>query len=123
MMGITAPCDPIAVFVIAMAECLGAAAILHELVPGVPVLAGRNRAALGEHAATRFGADVLLLDDGFQHYRLERDVDLVCIDAELGLGNGHVLPRGPLRESPRGLNRADAIVFTRACSRHGGWPT
>jgi tetraacyldisaccharide 4'-kinase len=87
--------------------------LLAGLVPGVPVLAGRNRAALGYRAAALFGAEAVLLDDGFQHHRLERDVDLVCIDAELGLGNGHVLPRGPLRESPRGLKRADALIFTR----------
>jgi tetraacyldisaccharide 4'-kinase len=81
---------------------------------GVPVLAGRDRSALGRLAVERFGTDLALLDDGFQHHRLERDVDLVCIDAALGLGNGRVLPRGPLRESPRVLARASALVFTRA---------
>jgi len=82
--------------------------------PGVPVLAGRDRHALGLLAVERFGTDLALLDDGFQHHRLWRDVDLVCIDAELGLGNGRVLPRGPLRESPRVLSRASALVFTRS---------
>jgi tetraacyldisaccharide 4'-kinase len=81
---------------------------------GVPVLAGRNRVALALRARALFGAEVALLDDGFQHHRLARDVDLVCIDAGLGLGNGHVLPRGPLRESPRVLRRADAVLWTRA---------
>jgi tetraacyldisaccharide 4'-kinase len=61
-----------------------------------------------------FGIDLALLDDGFQHHRLRRDLDLVCIDAALGLGNGHVLPRGPLREAPAALGRAHALVFTRA---------
>jgi tetraacyldisaccharide 4'-kinase len=65
-------------------------------------------------AIERFGTDLALLDDGFQHHRLERDVDLVCLDAALGLGNGRVLPRGPLREPPRVLARASALVFTRA---------
>jgi tetraacyldisaccharide 4'-kinase len=81
---------------------------------GVPVLAGRNRAALALRARALFGADVVLLDDGFQHYRLLRDLDMVCLDAELELGNGHVLPRGPLREPPRALRRADIVLWTRA---------
>jgi tetraacyldisaccharide 4'-kinase len=81
--------------------------------PGVRVLAGKNRAALGLHAVA-LGADVLLLDDGFQHHRVARDVDLVCVDARTGLGNGHVLPRGPLREPPARLARADALLLTRA---------
>ncbi len=83
-------------------------------VPGVPVLAGRNRVALGLRALALFGAELLLVDDGFQHHRLARDVDLVCIDGRLGLGNGHVLPRGPLRERAAVLARADALLVTRA---------
>ena len=82
--------------------------------PGVPVFAGRNRVALGLRATSVFGAEILLLDDGFQHHRVARDVDLVCVDGQIGLGNRHVLPRGPLREAARGLRRAHAIVFTRA---------
>jgi tetraacyldisaccharide 4'-kinase len=85
---------------------------------GVPVLAGRNRAALALHARALFGVEIVVLDDGFQHHRLARDLDLVCVDAKLGLGNGHVLPRGPLRESPAGLRRADALIWTRA---EPGW--
>jgi tetraacyldisaccharide 4'-kinase len=81
---------------------------------GVPVLSGANRSDLGLRAISLFGAEVLVLDDGFQHHPLARDLDLVCLDAKLGLGNGHVLPRGPLRESPRALRRAHALVFTRA---------
>ncbi len=80
---------------------------------GVPVLAGRNRIALGLRAASALGAEVLILDDGFQHHRLKRDIELVCIDANLGLGNAHVLPRGPLREPPGALSLADAILWTR----------
>jgi tetraacyldisaccharide 4'-kinase len=86
---------------------------LASTVPGVPVLAGRNRVALGLRAAAVFGAEVLILDDGFQHHRVARDLDLVCVDAQLGLGNGHVLPRGPLREPRSALRNAHAILFTR----------
>ncbi len=87
---------------------------LASSVPGVAVLAGRNRVALGLRAAAVFGAELLILDDGFQHHRLQRDLDLVCIDAGSGLGNGHVLPRGPLREPCSALGAANAIIWTRA---------
>ncbi len=90
--------------------------------PGVPVLAGKNRVALGLHAISVFGAEWLLLDDGFQHHRLARDVDLVCIDARAGLGNGRVLPRGPLREAPARLARAHALALTRAQRGPGAAP-
>lgn len=86
---------------------------LARRVPGVPVLAGRNRVALGLRAASAFASEILILDDGFQHHRVARDLDLLCLDADLGLGNGHVLPRGPLREPASTLRRADAIVWTR----------
>ena len=85
-------------------------------VPGVPVLAGVNRVALGLRASAVFGAELLILDDGFQHHRVQRDIDLVCIDAETGLGNRHVLPRGPLREPIGNLRYADGILWTRVRS-------
>jgi len=87
--------------------------LLARACPGVAVLAGRDRAALGRRAISLLGADLLILDDGFQHHRVERDLDLVCLDAGLGLGNGWTLPRGPLRESPRVLRYADALIVTR----------
>jgi tetraacyldisaccharide 4'-kinase len=90
--------------------------LLAASAPGVPVLAGVRRVALGLRAIAAFGAEVLVLDDGFQHHPLARDLDLVCLDARLGLGNGHVLPRGPLRESARALQRAHALVWTRAAA-------
>jgi tetraacyldisaccharide 4'-kinase len=91
--------------------------LLAGQLPGVPVLAGRNRAALGLRAVALFGVQVCILDDGFQHHRLVRDLDLVCLDGELGLGNARVLPRGPLREAPAALRRADAIVWMRSAPR------
>jgi tetraacyldisaccharide 4'-kinase len=69
-------------------------------------------AALGEHPEI----DVFLLDDGFQHRRLGRDLDLVLINATEPFGHGHVLPRGLLREPLSGLARAGAIVLTHASS-------
>ncbi len=60
------------------------------------------------------GADFLVLDDGFQHRRLHRDLDVVCLDATLPFGNGQCLPAGDLREFRSGLRRAGAILLTRA---------
>jgi tetraacyldisaccharide 4'-kinase len=57
--------------------------------------------------------DVFLLDDGFQHGRLKRDLDIVALDAARPFANGHLLPAGPLRESPRALRRADVLFLTR----------
>jgi tetraacyldisaccharide 4'-kinase len=77
---------------------------------GVPVIVARDRAEAGRLAHARFGSEVLVLDDGFQHHRLRRDLDLVVLDGALGLGNGWPLPRGPLREPVSALARADAVV-------------
>lgn len=84
--------------------------LLAAHAPDVPVLVARDRGLAGLRAIATFGADVLVLDDGFQHHRLERDVDLVALDAGVGLGNLRVLPRGPLREPRSVLRFADAIA-------------
>ncbi len=60
------------------------------------------------------GATEIVLDDGFQHRRLARDLDLVCLDATMPFSNGQCLPSGDLRESPAGLRRADLVLLTRA---------
>ncbi len=82
--------------------------LLAAHAPGVPVLVGRDRARVGLRAISGFGAEVLLLDDGFQHHRLARDVEIVLFDGA-GLGNRRVLPRGPLREPLGALRFADAV--------------
>jgi tetraacyldisaccharide 4'-kinase len=84
--------------------------LLAAHAPGVPVLVGRDRGLVGLRALSAFGADVMVLDDGFQHHRLARDLDLVSFDGRLGFGNRRVLPRGPLREPARALRRADAVA-------------
>jgi tetraacyldisaccharide 4'-kinase len=75
----------------------------------VPVLVGRDRGLVGLRAISAFGAEILVLDDGFQHHRLARDLDIVTLDGHFGLGNGRVLPSGPLREPVRALARAHAV--------------
>ncbi len=80
----------------------------------VPVWVGSNRCMAGYQAVENDGADLLILDDGFQHLALERDLDLALLDAANPFGNGRLLPLGPLREPPMHLDRADAILLTRA---------
>ena len=91
------------------------AAELTLLLPGVRHVADRDRVAAATSAAAA-GADIVVLDDGFQHRRLARDLDLVAIDATDPFGCGHVFPRGLLRERLSGLSRADAAILTRAGS-------
>lgn len=98
-------------FVLGRAECAGDEPMwLAAHAPGVPVLVGDDRYQVGLRAFSTFGAELLVLDDGFQHHRLARDVDVVAIDAGFGFGNGYVLPRGPLREPMAALRDADAIA-------------
>jgi tetraacyldisaccharide 4'-kinase len=80
----------------------------------VPVWVGKERWKSGQAAIQTSGANVLILDDGFQHLSLERDLDLVLADTNNPFGNGFLLPRGPLREPVERLDRADAIILTRA---------
>jgi len=80
---------------------------------GCPVVVNCDRAAAANEASAR-GADVLVMDDGFQHLRLARDLDIVLIDATRPFGYGYCLPRGLLREPLRALRAADAVVITRS---------
>jgi tetraacyldisaccharide 4'-kinase len=89
------------------------ALLLEENLPDVPHLQGPDRAALAAVAVEELESEVLVLDDGFQHRRLARDLDIVLLDATCPWGFGHLLPRGLLREPPSSLRRAGAIVLTR----------
>jgi len=82
-------------------------------LPGVPVVVDADRVRGAAEARAVHGADCLVLDDGFQHRRLRRDLDVVLIDALCPWGGGWVLPAGRLREPARGLRRAGLIVLTR----------
>jgi tetraacyldisaccharide 4'-kinase len=82
-------------------------------LPGVRVVVGSDRWA-GAAAAAADGADVVVLDDGFQHRRLARDLDIVLIDASNPFGNEHVIPAGRLREPLHALGRAQVVLITRA---------
>jgi len=78
------------------------------------VVANANRVAAGNWAREKFGVTAFVLDDAFQHRRVERDLDVICVDATNPFGNGKTLPAGILREPLENLRRADAIVITKA---------
>jgi tetraacyldisaccharide 4'-kinase len=77
------------------------------------VISSADRIAAGHEAINDFGSNCFVLDDGFQHLRLARDLNIVTIDATNPWGGGTLLPYGRLRENPEGLRRADCVVITR----------
>lgn len=88
--------------------------VLAQLCPDVPHLQQPDRVASARRACDALQAQVLILDDGFQHRRLARNLDIVLVDALNPWGFGHLLPRGLLREPVGALARADLVVITRA---------
>lgn len=88
----------------------GDEAVMLARTSGVPVVAGRDRVAAARLAVDTFEARLLLCDDAFQHRRLERDLDVVVVDAEERGGLARVLPAGPLREPLAGVRRADVVL-------------
>ncbi|WP_303722509.1 tetraacyldisaccharide 4'-kinase [Malonomonas rubra] len=87
--------------------------LLAQRNPALQVYVARKR-ALGVRAAELSGVQVIILDDGFQHLAVRRDVDIVLLDARAPFGNGQMLPAGPLREPPSSLRRASLVIFTHA---------
>ena len=87
---------------------------LEEQVPDVPHLQNPDRAAAAHVAINELAAQLVVLDDGFQHRRLGRDLDILLVDALEPFGFDHVFPRGTLREPLTGMVRADVIGLTRA---------
>ena len=96
-------------------ECGDEPRLLAErLLGAAAVVCDRDRVAAARWARAELGAEVFVLDDGFQHLRIARDLDIVTLDATAPWGGGHMLPRGRLREPRSGLKRADCVVITRA---------
>lgn len=87
--------------------------LLAKALPHCGVIIGRSRSESAQLAVEKLGAQVLILDDAFQHRKLYRDLDVVLIDCTNPFGYGHVLPRGLLREPLEGLSRAHIIVLTK----------
>jgi tetraacyldisaccharide 4'-kinase len=82
--------------------------------PSVPHLQRKDRASAIQELLQTKSVDLIILDDAFQHRRVERNVDLVLLDATAPFGFGHVFPRGTLREPLHGLRRADIVLLTRS---------
>lgn len=96
--------------------------LLAHRVPGLIVVTGSSRAIAGRHAI-ELGADLIVLDDGFSHHALHRDADVLVIDAELGFGNGRLLPAGPLREPLSAIRRASLAWLTKCPDARSAAPT
>jgi tetraacyldisaccharide 4'-kinase len=98
--------------------------LIASRLKGVPVVVGKNRYRSGQSLLERFKLDAIFLDDGFQHFGLHRDIDLVLIDGTQPFGPPHsagkLLPRGLLRESPWGIQRASAVLVSRMEQCHRG---
>ena len=88
--------------------------MLASNLPGVCVLVDRNRVKSGRYAISHYGCDTLILDDGFQYQKLRHSLEVVLVDKTNPVGNGHMLPRGVLREPAKHLARADFVFITKS---------
>lgn len=88
--------------------------LIASTVKGIPVIAGADRYRTGNYAIDHFNTSLFILDDGYQHLGLHRDIDILLIDATNPIGNGRLLPKGILREPLQGISRADCIIISRA---------
>ena len=95
-------------------ECGDEPYLLASTIPGLMVVIGSDRYAAGQMAMAQLSPDIFLLDDGFQHLRLHRDLNILLQDFARPFGNGLTLPAGMLREHPGAVRRADLILFTRS---------
>ena len=96
--------------------------LMARTLKGIPILVGKDRFVTGRRALQRFGVQGLLLDDGYQHLRLHRDLDILLIDSRIGFGDHHLLPRGILREPLSNLRRAQLFVLTKVEDREACKP-
>lgn len=105
--------------------------LMAQKLPGVPVAVAAERVRAANMLIEVFGAEVVILDDGFQHRRLFRDCDLLLADAKKPLGSGRLFPAGVLREPPGAAARAQGLALTRSdgsepvpefWKRHSGGP-
>ncbi len=101
-------------------ECGDEPWMMHQTLmgQGIPILVAKNRSQAGELAVTFYHSEVIILDDGFQHLKLDRDLDIVLVNALQPFGDGHLLPLGFLREPRRALHRAGLIVLTHSDRAH-----
>jgi len=103
-----------ATIMLSAAECGDEPYLLASTLPGLMVVIGADRYAAGHMALQQLSPDVFLLDDGFQHLRLHRDLNILLLDFFRPFGNGWTLPAGLLREPSSASRRADLLIYTRA---------
>ena len=94
------------------------ALMLHQQIPNATLVLDGDRIRGANTALKKLKADLILMDDGFQHRRLRRNFNLLMVDSQRLFGNRHLLPAGPLRESLKSLKRADAVVLNKFDLRH-----
>jgi tetraacyldisaccharide 4'-kinase len=86
--------------------------LISERLPGVPVLTSKKRSSAGQYAIDKFQAGIIVLDDGFQHLALCRDVNIALFKVDSFLGNNRIFPGGDMREPLKALQRADCFMLT-----------
>lgn len=94
-------------------ECGDEPFLLASTIPGLIVVIGSDRYAAGQLAMSQLSPDIFILDDGFQHLRLHRDLNILLLDHTSPFGNNRTLPAGLLREPTAAASRADLIILTR----------
>jgi tetraacyldisaccharide 4'-kinase len=87
--------------------------LMAKSLKGIPVFVGKDRFVTGQMALQRFGVRGLILDDGYQHLQLYRDLNILLIDSQIGFGDHRLLPRGILREPLSHLRRAQIFLLTK----------
>ena len=99
-------------------ECGDEPAWLAQNTPGCLVFTCKNRYKASKFAVEKYGVEIIILDDGFQHRKLHRDLDLVLMDSVKGFGNENLLPAGPLREGAEALDRIDKMIIVSKNTKH-----
>ena len=87
--------------------------LIASALNGIPVIAGADRYKSGIYAHSNFNTELFILDDGYQHLKLHRDINILLIDATNPFGNGYLLPKGILREPLKAISRADCIIISK----------
>ena len=93
--------------------------LMAQHLPGCYVFTCKDRYKAAKYAVEKFGIEKIILDDGFQHRKMYRDLDIVLMDSVKGFGNENLLPAGPLREGPEALDRIDKLVIVSKSVKHG----
>ncbi len=103
--------EPLLVIPQTSAKASGDEALLIAKHTNAPVFVGKNRVKAAKKLLLDYRVDIIIADDGLQHYALKRDLEFVLIDAKYGLGNEKLLPAGPLREDKSRLDSVDMVIY------------